>query len=141
MQLVSYSSHTRFHIHLVTLWPRKKCLLLLNSSRLLLAYVFIFPENTPVPPFLSSISRTLYQALSDTSSHMHLHAYVLFVSSYTLSSVECFMSIGAGYEIENLTETIFYHAQRKERFAVSARGGHVACATETAQRKCEIGLH
>ncbi len=32
-------------------------------------------------------------------------------------------------EIEALTETIL-HTQRKERFALGARGGHVACATE-----------
>jgi hypothetical protein len=32
----------------------------------------------------------LYHALSDTSSHMHIHAFVLPISSYTLSSVEWF---------------------------------------------------
>ena len=41
----------------------------------LASYFFISPEF-PVPPSLSSIYRTLYRALSDTSSHMHLHTYV-----------------------------------------------------------------
>jgi hypothetical protein len=31
-------------------------------------------------------------------------------------------------EIETLTETIL-HAQRKKRFVLGARGGHVVCAT------------
>jgi hypothetical protein len=38
------------------------------------------------------------------------------------------MSIDAGLEIETLTETIV-HTQRKKRFVLGARGGHVACAT------------
>jgi hypothetical protein len=42
-----------------------------------------------LPPFLSSVYRTLYLALSNTSSHTHFHAYLLPVSSYTLSIVEC----------------------------------------------------
>jgi hypothetical protein len=94
-----------------------------------LAYFIISPENFPILPFLSSIYHTLYHALSDTSSHMYFHAYVLSVSSYTLSNVEYFVSIGAGSEIETLAETI-PRAQRKERLVLGARGGHVACAME-----------
>jgi hypothetical protein len=81
-----------------------------------LAYFFISPENFPVPPFLSSVYRTLYHALSDTSSHMHLHAYVLPLSSYTLSSVECFMSIGAGFGNRNALVT--------DSFKKSTEGHH-----------------
>ena len=40
-----------------------------------LAYFFIPPEFLSVPPFLFSIYHTLYHAMSDTSSYMHLHAY------------------------------------------------------------------
>jgi hypothetical protein len=61
------------------------------------AYFFISPGFFAVPLFLPSISRTLNYALSDTSSHMHLRAYVLPVLSYTLSSVEYLLSIGAGF--------------------------------------------
>jgi hypothetical protein len=78
---------------------------------------------------LSSTYRTLYHALSDTSSHMHLQAFVLPVSFYTLSSVEYFIRLALVMEIEPLTETIL-HAQRRERFVLGARSGHVACATE-----------
>jgi hypothetical protein len=35
------------------------------------AYFFTSSGKFPVLPFLSSIYRTLYHALSDTSSHMH----------------------------------------------------------------------
>jgi len=60
----------------------------------------IFPENFPNPPLLS-IHRTLYNALSDTSSHIRLHMYVLPISSYALLSVYCLISIGAGFRRGN----------------------------------------
>jgi hypothetical protein len=69
-----------------------------------LAYFFISHELLVprLPAILSSVYRTLYHSiLSDTSSHMVLHAYIIPVSSYTLSSVECFMSIGAGFGNRN----------------------------------------
>jgi hypothetical protein len=58
-----------------------------------LAYFFISPQFSPFsPPSIVHGSMLSYM-----SSHMHFHAYVLPVSSYTLSSVECFMYIGAGF--------------------------------------------
>jgi len=54
--------------------PRKKSLLLLNSPRLLLTSSFLL-KISPSLPFLFSIYRTLYHALSDTSLHMHVHAH------------------------------------------------------------------
>jgi len=50
-------------------------LLLKLASESPLTSSFLF--NSPsVPPSLPSIYRTLYRALSDTSSHMHLYTYV-----------------------------------------------------------------
>ena len=50
-------------------------------------------------PFLSSVYCTLYYALSDMPSHIHLHAYVVLILSYNLelSSVECFILIAHGF--------------------------------------------
>ena len=61
---------------------------------------------------------------------MHLYACVLPETAYTLSSVECFMSMALILEIELLTNMIL-HAQRKEKFTLGERlrDGHVACAT------------
>jgi hypothetical protein len=98
MQLVSYSPCS-----LTFALPSSSCITLAAQEELAvarlaspLAYFFISPEKFPVPPFLS-VYRTLYHALSDTSSYMHSHTYVLPVSSYILSSVECFMSIGPSF--------------------------------------------
>jgi hypothetical protein len=100
-------------------------LLLLNTPRLLITSSFLL-KIFPVPPFLSSIYRTLYHALSI----MHLHACVLPVPSLA-SNVLCRLALGL--EIETLAETIL-RAQRKERFVLRVgarlRGDHVACATE-----------
>jgi hypothetical protein len=76
---------------------------LLASPRLAspLAHFFLSPEKFPVPPLLSSMYRTLYHVLSDTSSHMHMHAYVLPISSYFLSSVECFNELAPVFENRN----------------------------------------
>ena len=49
--------------------------LAVTQLALRLVYLFISLEFS-VPPFLSSLCRTLHRALSDTSSHMHLHVYV-----------------------------------------------------------------
>jgi hypothetical protein len=81
MQLVSYSPHTLAitFIYCITLAAQEKLAIAQLASPL--TYFFISPEFFPVPPFLSSIYRTLYHALSDTSSHMHMHAFVLPISS------------------------------------------------------------
>jgi hypothetical protein len=79
-------THSCFHIHIVSLAAQEELAIAQLASPL--AYFFISPKFSPVPPFLSSIFRTLYHAVSDTSSHMHVHACVLPLSSYTLSSVE-----------------------------------------------------
>ena len=78
-----------FYIHLVLLQLSKKGMLLLNTHRLLLPSFLL-----NIPSLLSSsVYRTLYHAhaLSHAFSPMHLHAYVLPVSFYTLSSVSCFI--------------------------------------------------
>jgi hypothetical protein len=51
----------------------------------------------PCPSLLSSICCKSYLSLSDTSSHMHLHAYVPPESSYSVPNVERFMSISARF--------------------------------------------
>jgi hypothetical protein len=68
-------------------------LLLLNTPRLFLTSFLL--KFFPVPPFLSSIYRTLYHALSVTSSRMHLYAYVLPVPSLA-SNVLCRLALGFG---------------------------------------------
>jgi len=118
-----YSQCSLTYSSCITLAPHKRSLLLLNSPRLLLTSSFLL--KIPTPPFLSSIYRTSYHTLSDTSPHMYLHAYVLPVPSLAL---KIFMLIGAGFG-NRTTETIL-HAQRRERFVLGARGGCVACATE-----------
>jgi hypothetical protein len=57
---------------------------------------------------------------------MQLYEYVP-VSSNTLFSFECFMSIGAGFGYRNSDRD---YAQREERIVLGAQGGHVACVTE-----------
>jgi hypothetical protein len=85
-----------------------------------LAYFFISPQNLPVP--LSSIYHTLYH----TVLHVIAHALARIRTTHiVLVSYEMALVL----EIETLAETIF-RAQRKERFALGARGGHVAYATE-----------
>jgi len=54
---------------------------------------------------------------------MYLHAYVLPVSSYTLSSVECFMLIGAGFG--NRTSDRDDPSCQEEGFVLGARAGGV----------------
>jgi hypothetical protein len=63
---------------------------------------------------------------------MHLHAYVLPILSYTLSSVECFMLIIAGFgnRASDRGDPSLPRAQRKERFVLGSQAGHVACAKE-----------
>jgi hypothetical protein len=63
----------------------------------LLTSSFLLKIPGPLSFSLQSIVR--YTILPDTSSHMHLHPYILFVWSYTLSesNIRCFMSIGAGF--------------------------------------------
>jgi hypothetical protein len=116
---------SNFHIHLVSLAAQEEIAQLASP----LAYFFISPENFPAPPFLSSIYRTLYYALSDTSSLMHMHAYVLPISPYTPSSVEWFHVDWCWFWKSKLLTEKIVHAQRKKRFVLGARGGHVACAT------------
>ena len=66
-----------------------------------------------------------------------LYAYVLPVSSYTLSSVEWFTVCGCMWIVAGFGNGTFDRddpsllcAERKERFVLGARGGHVACAME-----------
>jgi hypothetical protein len=75
---------TSFYIGLISLQLQKKSWLLLNSPRLLLLYFL----SISLRPSLSLLHRKLYHALSGTSSHMHLHAYVLSVhiTSQSLTS-------------------------------------------------------
>jgi hypothetical protein len=119
-----------FHIHLISLWPHKKSL---NSPRLALppAYFFISPEkNSPSLPFSPpSIVHCTILCLTRPRT-CTCTTYEVPISSHTLCSIDCFISIGAGFA--PLTETIL-HAQ-KERFVLGARGGHVACATEMRDR-------
>jgi hypothetical protein len=61
---------SNFHIYLVSLAAQVELAVAQLASPL--ANFFISPENFPIPPFLSSIYRTLYHALSDTSSHAHI---------------------------------------------------------------------
>jgi hypothetical protein len=100
MQLVSYNPHN-FVLTFILHHPSRARRACCCSTRLASCF-FISPEFYPVPPFLSSIYRTLYHALSDTSLHMHLYAYVLPLSSYTLCSVEWFYVDGAGFWISKL---------------------------------------
>jgi hypothetical protein len=58
---------------------------------------------------------------------MQFYEYVLPVSSNTLSSFECFMSIVAGFEYRIADRD---YAQREERFVLGAQGGHVAGVTQ-----------
>ena len=81
---------TSFHIHLVSLKPCKKSLLLLNSPRLFL----ISPKSFPV-------YHTLYQVLSDTSSHIGTTYIIL----YPLAS-NVLYRLALVLKIEAMIETI-----------------------------------
>jgi hypothetical protein len=97
----------------------KKSLQLHKSPGLLLTPSFLlifFPAHL----FLSSIYHTLCHSLSDTSSHMHLHAYLPPVSSNAFSSVKYFMSIGASFG--NRTSDRDDPSQWKEGIVLGARG-------------------
>src|ERR1700753_4320968 len=86
IQLVSYSPHTTLllsHSYCITVAAQEELVVAQLASPLTSHFSWIFP----VLPFLS-IYRTSYHVLSDTSSHMHMHVYILPISSYTPSSVE-----------------------------------------------------
>ncbi|KAF8495490.1 hypothetical protein F5888DRAFT_1711332, partial [Russula emetica] len=106
------------------------CLLLHLSPQA--AYFFISPEkNSPSLPFSPpSIVHCTILCLTRPRT-CTCTTYEVPISSHTLSSIDCFISIGAGFA--PLAETIL-HAQKKERFVLGARGGHVACATEMRDR-------
>jgi len=84
-----------------------------------LAYFFISPESFPVPPFLSTVYRTLYHAHPHTFTSTHTYPYC-FIPSLASNVYQLALVL----EIEPLTETIL-HAQRKQKFVLGARGGHI----------------
>src|SRR6266403_4028773 len=101
MQLVSYIPCTLAFAHPVSHWPRRKSPLLFNSPSLLLTSEFLL--NFPCR-FLFSIYHTDSCAVPCAVRNVLAHAVVrirIAVSSNTLSSFECFMSIGAGFRFRN----------------------------------------
>jgi hypothetical protein len=112
-RLVPCHTRSRTSISVIRLVEREELAVAQLASPL--AYFSISPENFPIPPFLSSIYRTLYHALSDTSSHMHPYRPIYSLASNVLCRLTLIL------EIDPPTETTF---------VLGARGGHVACAME-----------
>jgi hypothetical protein len=110
-QVTAHLMFCSFHIHLISLYPRKKSF---NSPRFFINSSFLL-NLSPSFPF-SPLSIMHCTIMFDTSSHMHLHAYVPPVPSYTLSGVEYFMSIVLlVLEFEPLTAILRYFVCKGRR--------------------------
>jgi hypothetical protein len=75
-----------FHIRLIYIALAVQVQLAVTKLASPVAYFFISPQNLSIPPFLSTIYRTLYHALSDTPLHNAL-ARILCVLPALASNV------------------------------------------------------
>jgi len=121
MQLISYSPYRT-----CSLASHSSCITLAAQEELGIAQLALPLSSSSLSSLPPNVR--LYTVPCSVSSHIYLHAHVLPMSSYTLSSVECVIPIGASSGNRNCRSFV--------RFVLSARGGHVA-----SQRECEMGLH
>jgi hypothetical protein len=128
MQPVSYNPCSlASHSSCITLATQEELVIAQLASPL--AYLFISLKISPSLPFspLSIVHCTMLCPTHPCISTC-THAYYPYRLIPSLAP-NVLYRLALVFEIETLTETIF-HAQRKERFVLGARGGHVACATE-----------
>ena len=135
MQLVSYSQHclaVTFILYHSSRARRGPSFLLLSSPRLLLTSPFLLKNSPSLPYSPPSILHCAMLCMTPPRICTCTHAYYPYRLIPSLAS-NVLYELAPVWDIENLNNTI-RRAQRKERFVLGARGGHVAYATE-----CEMG--
>jgi hypothetical protein len=143
MQLVSCDTAHKLllsHSSCITLAAQEELAVPQLSSSL--AYFFIYPENSPIPPFsppsiVHCTMLRLTRPRTFTCTHTCWYPYSLIPP--LASNHDVLYQLALVLEIETLTKTIL-RAQKTERFALGARGGHVACATEMRDGTMLISL-